>query len=468
MINSKRNNLIQALLLSVSVCALAFSLCISSLPNVAYADVRKADIVCGQTVEQRGLAAADCPAVEGEYVILVDSNGRVYFERNAHEPTQIASITKVMTAMVAIDNANPDAYIAVSNAAATVGESSANLMEGDVMDFDAALKALLVPSGNDASVAIAEAVGASMIAADPSLGSDPMQVFVDAMNAKAEEIGCVDTIYENPHGLDFDEWAGNLHSTASDQALVAKAALNYEKIRNIVSGGSTSIAVTRGGEKVIVDLETTDELLEMYEYTIGVKTGVTQLAGPSFMGAANKDGIELYSLVLDSSNEWQRFADTRELFEWGYDHMVDVPLANSASTATMTMNGTNTQVPIIAEVSHTDWIDRTVKATIEDPTATVRVFDLEGNVVQTLEFDKLSGTVREGQRVGKITYTQHGTIVAQQNLIACETVAAPDIFEGIGIGWNRFIGGFSGEPEYADSLVYNVMPIINNNVSVAA
>ncbi len=447
------------------LCALVVALL---LPGQAFAEVRKADVILDSTVDERGLSVAQCPSIDAEYAILVNGDGDVYFSRDSETPSQIASVTKVMTAIVAIDNAKESTYVAVSEAAATIGESSANLMQGDSMDFDSALKALLVPSGNDAAVALAETIGAQMIAANPSSGSDPVQVFVDAMNAKAREIGCTDTVYENPHGLDDGEFAGDLHSTAADQAKVARCAMGYQKIRDIVGGGTTSIRVDRAGTKETVELETTDELLEMYDAAIGIKTGYTELAGASFMGAASKDGMELYAVVLGSSDEQQRFVDAENMFEWAYDHMSELQLANSDEHTTMNAAGINGDVPVVAKVSHADWIDRTVPATLSDPDAGVSIFDLDGNVSQSMTFDELHGTVHAGDKVGKAVFKQRNEVIAEYDLVACETVEAPNPIETLSIGWQRFIGGFGGNPDKAESQVYNVMPIINNNRSNAA
>ena len=448
--------------------ALSWSALFAAAPLQANAEVRKADVVAGRTVDERGLSVAECPSVDAEFAALVDSKGTVYFARNADDSTQIASITKVMTAIVAIDKAKEGTFVVVSEAAAAVGESSANLAQGDAMDLETALKALLVPSGNDAALAIAETVGAQLMAADPSLGDDPVAVFVAAMNDKAAEIGCTDTLYENPHGLDDGEYAGDLHSTATDQARVAMCAMQYPMIRDIVSGGSTTITVDRGGAKEHIDLETTDELLEMYDAAIGIKTGMTDLAGPSFMGAALKDGREFYAIVLGSSDAQQRFQDAMNMFEWAYAHIIDLPLANSGEFASMNANGISGTVPVVAEVSHADWVDRTVKATLSDPEATLSVFDLEGNVSQDIELDELHGTVRAGDKVGHVTFKQKNETVAEYDLVACETVEAPNLIEAASVSWQRFTGGFEGRPEAADSAIYNVMPIISNNRTNAA
>ena len=124
-----------------------FAIC--ALPVQAHAEVLKADIVGGATVGERGLSVAECPSIDAEFAVLMDSDGNVLFSRLGDDESQIASLTKVMTAIVAIDNAPADLHISVSEAAALIGESSAGLQEGDVMDFETALKALLVPSGND-------------------------------------------------------------------------------------------------------------------------------------------------------------------------------------------------------------------------------------------------------------------------------------------------------------------------------
>ncbi len=431
----------------------------------AWADVRKADVIAGYTAEERELTLAECPSIDSEYAALMDEEGNVYFSRQGDAAQQIASITKVMTAIVALDKGDPSAKITVSAAAASIGESSANLQEGDVMSFDAALKALLVPSGNDAAVALAETVGKRIIDEGGSGESDPIKAFVAAMNAKAEEIGCENTLYENPHGLDDEEYVGNLHSTALDQVKVAKRAMEYPEIREVVSHGSTTIEVERDGKTEPVELETTDELLEMYEFAIGIKTGMTDAAGPSFMGAANKEGRELYAVLLDSEDEHQRFVDARMLFEWYYDHVKVLPLAQSEESTSMEIDGQVKDVPLVAEVSHGDWTDKTVKATLADPEATISIFDLEGNVSQTVVFDEIRGTVRPGDKVGTVTYRQRNQVVAEQPLVATEQVDGPDPLTAIAIMWQRLTSGLTGAPTQADSQVYNVMPIIDNNQS---
>lgn len=442
---------------------------VALLPQTALADVRKADVVYGQTVDARGLSVSQCPSIDAERAFVMGADGTVYFERNANDPAQIASITKIMTAVVALDAvdaglASLDDTVTVSAEAAAVGESSAGLKEGDSMSLKTAITAMLVPSGNDAAVAISQAVGAKLRGAGGASGDTDEDAFVSRMNSTASDLGCTDTVYNNPHGLDFDQYAGDLHSTASDQAKVVQHAMRNDLFRSVVSGGSTSIQVTRAGQPTSISLQTTDGFLEISKDAIGVKTGFTDLAGESFAGATNRNGNELYAIVLDSSSEGQRFLDADTLCSWVYDHNVAYKLVNTSNTTTMS----GTQVPLVADVALSAWTDKTVKATAADPNATANIFDLNGNVSQSVEYEKIDGTVHAGDKVGTITYKQRNETVATVDLIAAETVAGPNPIEAIGVWFSRLFGGFSGQQPEADSVLYNQTPLVVDKTSQAA
>lgn len=444
-------------------CVVSFVVaCGIAWPTPALADVRKADVVYGQTVAARDLSVAQCPSIDAEYALVMDAEGTVYFERNATSPTQIASITKIMTAIVALDAVNSgalslDSTVTVSSAAVAVGESSAGLQEGDSMPLEAALKALLVPSGNDAALAIAEAVG----------GSE--EAFVASMNEKAAELGCSDTVFENPHGLDDGNFAGNQHSCAADVAKMARYAMQNETFRAIVGEGDTAIVVDRiDGTRATIELESTDTLMDTYEKALGIKTGFTALAGPSFAGAASNGEKELYTIVIHSTSEEQRFNDAETLCEWVFEHEQDYALVNAAQTISMTLDGQTMEVPVLAEVPHTEWIDKTVKATVSDPEASVDIFDLNGNVSQSLEFNEITGDVHAGDKVGTITFKQRNAVVAELDLIASEEVPAPDLFQGIGIWWDRLFRGLSGQPQVAVPVTLNETPLIVDKTTVGS
>lgn len=397
----------------------------------------------------------------------MDSEGTVYFERNAADSTQIASITKIMTALVALESAPLDTVVTTSARAATVGESSASLAEGDTMTLEIALNALLLSSGNDAAIAIAESVG-RVIAGDAALSDeDAYDVFVERMNTRAAELGCTDTVFENPHGLDDGIWQGSHHSCAADVGIMAQAVMKNDTFRSIVATPSTTIDVTRAdGSLASLYLESTDEMLKNgFDGACGIKTGFTALAGWSFAGAANREGVEMYAIVIHSTSEAQRFTDAQTLLDWVYEHTGDYRLVNTSQTTASDVNGSSADVPVVAEVAHTEWIDRTVKATVADPDQAIDIFDLNGNISQSVEYDELTGNVHAGDKIGTLTFKQRNSVMATVDLIAAEDVNAPDLFEGIGVWWDRLFRGFSGQSTVAESVLYNETPLVVDKTS---
>lgn len=427
------------------------SLLAAACPAAALADVRDSDIVVGKTVQERGLSPFESPDITAENALLVSSEGEVFFARDADEPVRIASITKVMTAIVALENAPLDAVVTVDNDAATVGESSAGLLEGDSMDLETALYALMIPSGNDAAIAIAKSVGALLAGVDAS-DSVAYDTFVAAMNAKAEELGCADTLFTNPHGLDEDEYESDAHSTASDVGIMVAAAMEDETFRAVVDAGDTSIQVTAAnGLARPVNLVSTDELIGVYEGICGVKTGTTNYAGFCFAGAASREAGEYYSVVLGAPSSEERFSDTVELLDWVYDGFVDVPLINADSF----VDSEGDTVSLVAEIAHNDWVDATVAATVADPALTARVFFAQGSVTQEVTMDELSGDIEEGDVVGRIVFSQDGVTIAECDLVAAESQRAPNFFEEIGVAVDRFIRDMQNQPTVAQSVCFN-------------
>ena len=451
----------------------------------AYGEVRKTDVVVGTTVEDRGAVARLYPSVDAEYALLVDGRGIPYFERNVTSEVQIASITKVMTAILALEHGDLDAELTVSAEAASVGESSAELKEGDRLTLQEALKALMIPSGNDAAIAISQYIGSTL---DPKtllantlaikhfsdLGVDlnalaysqnPMDVFVCAMNVKGYEIGLAHTAFANPHGLDYDQYAGTMYSTAGDVAVMCRYAMTNQDFRDIVATTEATITVTRAdNSEQTLTLESTDELIGNYDGACGIKTGNTLLAGPSFAGACQRNGDYLYAIVLNSTSEEQRFVDAENLYNWYYDNHVSYTLAQSDQTVQMTKNGQTTEVPVVAEVSHSAWPDKTIKATFADPSQTVDVFSVEGNVSQKFDLHEITGNVHTGDILGTATFYQNNQEIAKADVIAAEDVDAPGFFEGLGIWWDRLLGG-SGGNQAAESVIINQTPLIYDKTS---
>lgn len=418
-------------------CAVAL---VAGIPSVAGAQVLTTDNICGKAADARGIAAEDLPDIDASNAFVMGKNGTVYYARSADEQVKIASITKVMTAILAVENCKMDEKITVSNAAAAVGISTAGLLEGDELTVEQALRGLMIPSGNDAAIALAEHVGKKL---DPKT-KDAVATFVKAMNEQAKKLGCTGTLFENPHGLDFDEWAGDMHSTAHDVALMMQEAMKDDTIREVMASKDPWIEVTGAdGSDHSHSMETHNVLLDQ-DGNIGGKTGTTDDAGYCFASAYDRDGDEIYTVVLNSSTTDQRFADTATLASWYYDHKVTVEIAN---TQKKTANGN----PLMARVSQTDWTDKTIDATLADPTAQATVFSLAGEVTEKVSYDDLSGTVHVGDKVGSVTLKQDGTKIAVMDLVADEEGTGPNPIEWLLVKLDRLGRRIDNRPLTAES-----------------
>lgn len=418
-------------------CAVAL---VAGIPSVAGAQVLTTDNICGKAADARGIAAENLPDIDASNAFVMGKNGTVYYARSADEQVKIASITKVMTAILAVENCKMDEKITVSNAAAAVGNSTAGLLEGDELTVEQALRGLMIPSGNDAAIALAEHVGKKI---DPKT-KDAEATFVKAMNERAKKLGCTGTLFENPHGLDFDEWAGDMHSTAHDVALMMQEAMKDDTIREVMASKDPWIEVTGAdGSDHSHSMDTHNVLLGQ-DGNIGGKTGTTDDAGYCFASAYNRDGDEIYTVVLNSSTTDQRFADTATLASWYYDHKVTVDIAN---TQKKTANGN----PLMARVSQTDWTDKTIDATLADPTVQATVFSLAGEVTEKVSYDDLSGAVHVGDKVGSVTLKQDGTKIAVMDLVADEEGTGPNPIEWLLVKLDRLGRRIDNRPLTAES-----------------
>ena len=440
-------------LLSCCLAALAFA-------APALADVRNTDQIAQTPIAESGLSTALCPSIEANYALLIDDTGKVYFERDAHAGVKIASITKVMTAIVAMEyDPTLSMTVTVTEDAAAIGESSASLIEGDTMDLKNALTAMMVASGNDAAEAVATAVGADILREEGHPGASDeacVKRFVQAMNEKAAELGLEDSVFENPHGLDDEEFEGDHHCTAYDVATMVQRAMQNDTFRSIVGSETANVKVKRDGSTETIELQSTDELLSTFEGTVGVKTGYTNAAGGCFAGANDYEGREYYAIVLDSTDEYERFLDTQQLWNWCYSYVQDYRLANAPESVEATIGETQGVFPVMARVSHLDWIDRSVAATIENPEQTVRVFALDGNISQEAEYDELHGSIHAGDHVGRLVFKQRNQEIASVDLVAAEDVDAPDLFTAIGIWWERLWGNDATAPNE----ILNTTPLL--------
>lgn len=243
------------------------------------------------------------PGITADAAVLIDyGTARVLWAKDARAPRAPASTTKMMTALVALEAGDPEAEVTVSPAAAATPGSSAHLRAGDRYTLRALIEALLMRSGNDAAVAIAQHVAGSVPA------------FAALMNARARRLGLESTNFVNPHGLTEPFH----YSSAYDLALIARAALAIPAFAEIVDSAERRIEGYDVQERAISrSLYNTNRLLFVYDWIDGVKTGTTSAAGNCLVASGTRGGMRLIAVVLHSDDRW---GDAVRLLQWGFTH----------------------------------------------------------------------------------------------------------------------------------------------------
>ena len=238
---------------------------------------------------------AGAVSTSAQAAILMDADsGRVLYGHNVHDRRLIASTTKLMTALVALESGvELSREITVDPGWVGVEGSSIYLREGETLTLETLLYGMLLRSGNDAALAVAEVCAGSV------------ENFAAQMNQKAQALGMADSHFVNPNGLNDEEH----YSSAYDMALLARACLENETLREMVS--TKSIALEGRS------FTNHNKLLWQYEGCIGLKTGYTEKAGRTLVSTAQRDGMTLICVTLSDPNDW---ADHAALFDWGFSN----------------------------------------------------------------------------------------------------------------------------------------------------
>ena len=238
--------------------------------------------------------------------ILMDAaTGTVLFEKNADEAREPASVTKIMTLLLVMEALDSGAIgwedqVTASAAAAGKGGSQIYLEEGEQLSLDEMLKSVVVSSANDCATALAEHVAGSEAA------------FVARMNQRAAELGMEHTHFVNCTGLDDEPEARAHLTTARDVAIMSRALLGHEAIRNYTTIWTDTV---RNGS---FGLANTNKLVRFYRGTTGLKTGYTSKAGHCLSASASREGLELIAVVLGADSSTHRFEDAKALLNWGF------------------------------------------------------------------------------------------------------------------------------------------------------
>lgn len=323
--------------------------------------------------------------VEAKAAVLIDgASGRVLFAQNANQRLPMASTTKIMTAIIALENSLPGEIVTAGKNASGVEGSSIYLSEGEELSMEHLLYGLMLRSGNDAAVAIAEHVAGSVSA------------FAAMMNQKAKQLGA-NANFVNPHGLP----AEGHEASALGMALIMRSALTIPDFRTIT--GTTRKVIPWVGNEYSRVLENKNRLLTSYEGATGGKTGYTKAAGRCLVFSAERDGLELIGAVLGCPT-WFDTAET--LLDYGFEnYRAKTALAEGQTAGTAILRGgAQKSVAVIAggELSC---------AVAKDRQFTVHY-----------EYNDLAAPVRKGDAVGTAYMKSGGEILAQCPLLAAEDV----------------------------------------------
>lgn len=272
------------------------------------------------------VARAAGPEVSAQSaVVLTADTGTVLFEKDGHTPRPVASTTKIMTALLALEAAQEqgDPLVDITQEMVAVEGSSMGLQAGDSISLTGLAAGMLLASGNDAANAAALYLDASL------------ESFAARMNQRAAALGMEDTHFVTPSGLDGEDAQGLGHlSTAYDMALLARAALEDQAFRQLCS--SPSLAVEFAEPVKRVTYTNHNKLLAQYQGCVGVKTGFTKEAGRCLVSAAERDGALLIAVTLNAPNDWQ---DHTALLDYGFSQVEPYQLAGGDVRLTVPVVG---------------------------------------------------------------------------------------------------------------------------------
>ena len=348
--------------------------------------------------------AANEPGVSAQSAILISGDdGTVIFEKNAHERLGMASTTKIMTALLTLEEAERagDPVIDITEEMVRVEGSSMGLQAGNRLTLTNLTSGMLLASGNDAANAAALYLGESQ------------EGFAKLMNARAREIGMEETNFVTPSGLDDDEH----YSTAYDMALLGREAMMNDEFARIA--GSSALQVEFIEPEQRVSYTNHNKLLRIYDGCIGIKTGFTKKAGRTLVSAARREGTTLIAVTLNAPDDWD---DHTAMFDYGFETVKTVQMGGEALPETLPVAGSDKQGVTLRMGQRLSM--------------TLPIEQAQGVESRVLLPRFLYAPVLAGERVGRVQYLMGGEEIYSVPIIASEEAGALELPERS--GWERF------------------------------
>ena len=339
-------------------------------------------------------------------ILINAKNGEILYESNAYDKAYPASTTKVLTALIALQNEKdfskeiiPSHYAVYS---VPSGSSIAYFSEGEKLTFEQVLYGLLLPSGNDAANILAEDISGSI------------SKFVELMNDTAKDLGAKNTHFTNPSGIHDNDH----YTTAYDLSLFAREAMKYDKFREIVSTYKYDMPSTNRSDEVRTFVNTNKLIHPSYQYTYeyatGMKTGYTSSARNCLISSASRNGVDLICVVLGGTttdnNKSAIYTDSRNLLDYGFSCYKKSTIAHSGELITQT-------TPKRAKD------DATVVALLKDNIRMVHKSDEEPTYTNIIELNEnLTAPIQKDDVIGKISYYNGDELIAESKLIAGNSI----------------------------------------------
>ena len=354
------------------------------------------------------LGWAGTPQVQARAAILIDAEtGQVLYAKNAHKPLPPASLTKIMTAVLVLEQCDLDAVVKASKRAVNTQASSMHLRVGEQVKVRDLLYALMLRSANDAAVALAEHAAGSV------------EAFAELMNEKAKSLGAKHTHFVNPHGLHDPRHL----STAHDLALITRYAMQNETFRAIVK--TPYYIVERSMNQDDLWMVNKAKFLQEYPDAEGVKTGYTNPAGYCFAGSAQREGRRLITAVLNSP---QRVADTIALMEHGFNDWERMELPAGMA---------------VGEAQVEDGVEERTPLRLAQTLCWVAPKAHKTRYRWAVQANPLRAPVQAGDAAGWLVVYRDAKPILKAPVVAAEAVAQRRAFPA-GLGWVALIGATMG------------------------
>lgn len=347
------------------------------------------------------MKAFAAPAIEApSYILMEASTGQVICEQSAEERRSPASITKIMTLLVIFDHLGTgrvklDSEVMTSAYAKSMGGSQVFLEEGEVQTLETIIKCIAVASGNDASVAAAEFIA----------GSE--EEFVKLMNKRAEDMGLVNTHFEDCCGLSDSD---NHYTSAKDVALMSRELITkYPQVMDYTQIWMEDIVHSTAQGTSNFTLSSTNKLLKMYEWTTGLKTGSTSKALYCLSATANKDNIDMIAVIMGSPSNKTRFQDAMALLNYGYSVSALYEDPNEDALPSLPVKG---------------GVQENAALIYKEP---FRYLDIQGSDLNSIEKTislppELSAPIQRGDAVGEAVYKLNGQRIGSVSILSDVTI----------------------------------------------